>query len=68
MADDAGFAAWRLQSALLTTLVKERVLSLRKALQVAEMLVGEFELEQKWTAKELAVKLRDQLADLAPDM
>ena len=67
MDDDAGLAAWRLLSALLSTLVKERVLSLAKALQVTEMLVGEFHSEQRWAAKELVVELRDRLADEAPD-
>ena len=67
MDDDAGLAAWRLLSALLSTLVKGRVLSLAKALQVTEMLVGEFHAEQRWAAKELVVELRDRLADEAPD-
>jgi hypothetical protein len=67
MDDDAGFAAWRLLSVLLSTLVKEHVLSLAKALQMAESLVGEFHLEQRWAAKALAVELRDQLADQPPN-
>jgi hypothetical protein len=68
MDDDFGFAAWRLLSALLSTLVKERVLSLAKALQLAEMLVGEFNLEQRWAAKALAVELRDKPVDHGPNV
>ncbi len=65
MDDDAGFAAWRLLSQLLPALIEGRALSRAKALQLLEMLVGQFELEQRWSAKALAVKLRDRIADQA---